>query len=322
MAKKDTSPNGFNILNRAWNELKRINWHEINRLCQQNFNIGIIGSEREVEMIQNWLISFPRQTNQDQSPISVKCNIRLLAKYLTPIYIMDTGKKLDEKLIKSMTFCIVSPNYASQVRRFKTEVYIFDHLENEHLPTQILAAHNDLRFALAYHFPVFRREHATIVIQDTAFQNTAWTVISSVPNTVPGPHQIVAIPFEGISDFIILSINEMKMLFELIGLSGYSVVPYRQLPAIGILLAMALLAQNTATSILGKLPARAGTVVKGALAYAFTYAIGEAIFAYLSYRQNINGCFFRDKIRKHYAEGIKIVNDIVNQKEENSHGYS
>ena len=316
MAKKDTSPNGLNILGRAWNELKRINWHEINRLCQQNFHIGLIGSERDVEAIKNWLISFPSQTSPDQSPIRMKCNTRLLARYITPIYIRSTGDKLDEKLIKSTTFCIVSPEYVKQVRRFKTEVYIFGNIGNEHLPTQVLAAHNDLRFALAYHFPIFRREHATIVIQDTAFQNTAWTVITSVPNTVPGPHQLVSIPFEGISDCIILSLNEMKMLFELVGLSGYTVVPYRQLPEIGVLIGMALLAQSTATSIIGKLPTRAGMVAKGALAYAFTYAIGEAIFAHVSYQQRVNGCFFRDSIREHYAEGVKIVNNIVNHKSE------
>lgn len=319
MAKKDTSPNGLNILGRAWNELKRINWHEINRLCQQNLHIGLIGSEREVAAMKKWLISFPGQASLEQSPVQVKCNTRLLTRYITSIYIGNANEKLDEKLIKSTTFCIVSPEYVNQVRRFKTEVYIFDNSGNEHLPTQVLAAHNDLRFALAYHFPIFRREHATIVIQDTAFQNTAWAVITSVPNTVPGPHQMVSIPFEGISDFIILSLNEMKMLFELVGLSGYTVVPYRQLPEIGILTGMALLAQSTATSIIGKLPARAGMVAKGALAYAFTYAIGEAIFTYISYRQKVDGCFFRDSIREHYAEGVKVVNNMINQKTEGFH---
>ncbi len=308
MARKN-SVEGINVLGKAWGEIKKINWHEVNRLCQQDFHIGLMGTPQELAAMQAWLKSFPyfmagakvtaRATNKDTT------------QYVTVITPQDGC--LDEKLIKSTTFCLAGRETANEVRRLKGEVYLFDDAQHDALTTQILSNHREVQIALAHNFPVFRPELAQSSIQDTAFQNAAWAMLSGLPNTVPGPHYLLTAPFEGITDFTILTLNEFKLLFELIGLSGYRVTPLYHIVEFAMIIGLGKVAEAIATTAMGRLPGRTGILAKGAIAYAFTWTIGEAVFFYLATGNKLDGNGLIERFRGHHARGKNVAAELVSE---------
>lgn len=309
MAKK-APVEGLNILGKAWSEVKKINWHEVNRLCQQNFHIGLVGSEQEISAMRDWLGSFPYVLANQCAKIGVKPEAKESAQYVTAIAPTEEGG-FDEKLIKSTTFCLAGAELANEIRRLKGDVYVFDQADSRRLTTQILSNHDDVQFALAHNFPVFRPELAQSVIQDTAFQNAAWALLTGLPNSLPGPHHILTTPFEGISDFAVLTLNQIKLMFELVGLSGYRVSPLYHIVEFATIVGLGKLAESAATNIIGKVAGRTGILAKGAIAYAFTWTIGETIFFYHSTGHRIDNETFIARFRHHHGRGKKVAAAMI-----------
>jgi hypothetical protein len=308
MARKAPVQDGLSIVGKAWSEVKKINWHEVNRLCQQNFHIGLVGSAVEIEAMQAWLRSFPYLPAAGAGA-GGDGHAPGVAQYLTVIAASEDGP--DEKLVKSTTFCLAGREAANAVRRMKGEVYLFDDAIGRRLTTQILSNHPEVQFALAHNFAVFRPEMAQSVIQDTAFQNAAWALVTGLPNTVPGPHVVLTSPFEGISDFTILTLNEIKLLFELVGLSGRRVVPLYHGVEFAMVVGLGKLAETVAMQALGRLSGRAGILAKGAIAYAFTWMIGEAVFFYLTTGRRLGRPTFAARFREHFRRGRKVAEDMA-----------
>jgi len=269
----------------------------------------------QIFKIHNWLTSFEYKLAIERKT-DIKDNVfynEQNMKEHTIAFKIDEND-IDEKLLKSVSFCIADENYINIARRLNVPAYTFDNSKNSTLSKTILLNHENIRFALSYNFPTFRVAHSDIVINQTAFQNASWAIVTASPNFVPGPHQVVATPIEAISDFAVLTANEVKLLFELVGLSGMYVNPLTCLMEFGIILGFAKLAEVAATNIVGKVPAGAGLVIKGAIAYAFTYAIGEAIFFYLSTGEKLGKEFFNERIKHYYEEGKKIATEIFKKK--------
>ncbi|MDR3565650.1 MAG: hypothetical protein P4N59_30010 [Negativicutes bacterium] len=310
MARK-SSVEGINVLGKAWGEVKKINWHEVNRLCQENFHIGLMGTDKEIAAMQAWLRSYPYLVAGHSVKAAARAAIKDTAQYVTVIAPQDGV--FDEKLIKSTTFCLAGRGMANEVRRLKGEVFLFDDAENYSLTTQILSNHREVQFALAHNFPVFRPELAQSAIQDTAFQNAAWALLSGLPNSVPGPHHLLTAPFEGITDFTILTLNEFKLLFELVGLSGYRVTPLHHLIEFGMIIGLGKLAETIAINTVGKLTGRTGIIAKGAIAYAFTWTIGEVIFFYISTGHKLSRDAMTGRFHQHHVRGKKAVAEMVSE---------
>ncbi|HMM20322.1 MAG TPA: hypothetical protein PKA10_06255 [Selenomonadales bacterium] len=301
----------LSILGKAWSEIKKINWHEVNRLCQQSFHIGLAGSEQEVARMKTWLFTFPYLIPGAPVPDKLRYPVRDVSQYIS--IISSETEVTDEKLIKSTTFCLASPRLVNEVRRYKGEVYVFGN-DTYNLTTQLLSNHRELQFALAHNFPVFRPELAQAVIQDTAFQNAAWALLSGLPGALPGPYTLIATPLEGISDFTVLTLNEIKLLFELVGLSGYRVTPLYHVVEFGIIVGLAKLAESVVTTALSRFPGRTGILIKGAAAYAFTWTIGEMLFFYLSTGHRLSRKVFIDRFHRHYGRGKRVVCEIQGAK--------
>lgn len=74
-----------------------------------------------------------------------------------------------------------------------------------------------------------------------------------------------------------------------------------------------------ATQLLGKVPAGAGTVLKAGVAFAFTYAIGEAVFLNMNYGITFNKTDLMNRVEdlKGYGEEMakNVLSNIRRKKE-------
>jgi uncharacterized protein (DUF697 family) len=311
MANKSNLTSSRKISERIWEELKKINWREVNRVASQPFTIGLVGSESAISEMKNWLSSFPYNLSSDANNNSNSKAVTMNEHAMDKIVVFSRSEQIDERLIKSMSFCIAEKSAINEVRRSNVQSYIFDSKENQSLISDILSNNDDIRFALSFNFPVFRPDCARGEINATALQNATWAVGTAAPNLIPGPQQVVTAPIEAISDFAVLTTNEVKMMFELLGISGYKVNPLKALVEFSVLVSVAKLAQMTATQLSGKIPAGVGLVAKGAIAYAFTFAIGEALLFYISTGQKVGKEFFDKNVPVYFEKGKEVIGVII-----------
>jgi hypothetical protein len=300
------------IINKIWDELSGINMHKINRVCQHNLQIGLIGSSEMIEKMIKWLVSFPYASLN--LPIEGNYKIYNNKEVMKRLIIVPTlvGAEINEKLIKASDFCIVEPCLANAVKEYHLEVYSFD-IKDTGLAAQILANHERIRFTLSHNFPVFRPEHAKIEIQETAIQNTAWVFISALPSFLPTPHRTIIAPLEMFADFIVLTVNEIKLMFEIIGLMGEK-IQLKHVLEIGLVFSLAKASKEIANLILRSIPSQSTLVVKAALAYAFTWAIGEAMVFFVVARQRVSLNFVIKRMKHHFKQGLIRANCMGKKK--------
>ena len=297
------------IIHRIWDELSQINMHKINRVCQQNFQIALVGSESSIQSMIEWLSSFPYRDLELPVPNNdhIHSNKEMMKRLvLLPVL---AGEEINEKMLNTSEFCLVEPSLVNQVKQLRSEIYPFDK-RDVGLAAQILANHERIRFALSHNFPVFRPEHAKIEIQETAIQNTAWVFISALPTVLPPPHRTIVAPLETFADFVVLTVNEIKLMFELIGLLGEK-IQFKHILEFVFVFALAKLSREIAVIILKSIPTKASLIVNAALAYAFTWAIGEAIVFFIVARQRVGLRFLMERVQCHYRDGITSARNMV-----------
>lgn len=286
----------------------------VNKACRKKFTIALVGSEDGIESMKRWLYTFPYPLAYelaDDVERRLKVDQNKGDGHLVPIVVSGYDRTVPSPR-RNITFCIVEKSYHERVAANGWDAYVFQGEDDATLAHDILDNHDDLSFALSHTFPVFRPCHAQAEIRETALQNTAWAVVTGAPNVIPGG-QILA-PVEAISDFAVLTVNEVKLMFELVGVSGRVVNPLKCVVELGALLSLAKLAEMTATNTVGKVPAGVGLALKGAVAYAFTWAIGEAIFLYLSTGVKVGKQFFETRIKGHLEEGKAFAEDIAKKR--------
>ncbi|MBE0645539.1 MAG: hypothetical protein IH600_15765 [Bacteroidetes bacterium] len=301
------------VLSRIWEELKHINYQQLNEKAGRSFTIALAGTKDEVAAMRRWLetLDYPLLAKwTDAAAVRPDIDHARLRRRLRTVTLGDAGDIAaladeDRAVLRQCLLCVTTPRWASLLTPHAAEVRVYEAGGGEELAAEILEAHADLRFALSHSFPVFRTTHARMEIRATAMQNAGWALFTAAPNLVPNPGQVFTIPAEALSDFVVLTTNEIKLMFELVALSGRRVQPLQIVPEFGIILGLAKLAEVTATNLVGKAPG-AGPVIKGGVAYAFTSAIGEALFIYQLAGVQLGREFIEERAKVWLEEG-KIV---------------
>jgi uncharacterized protein (DUF697 family) len=145
------------------------------------------------------------------------------------------------------------------------------------LVAPILKTVPGLRLTLANRFPPLRRAVAEELVRETSRINGQFALVSSVPSVIPVLGGMVS----GMADMIVLTKNQALLVFKLAGIYGRDlddrVGLLRELaPVIG----GGFIWRSLARTAVGFLPPIASAVPKFAIAYAGTYAVGEAARLY------------------------------------------
>ena len=119
--------------------------------------------------------------------------------------------------------------------------------------------------------PLLREPVAEHLIRDTARVNAQFAAVSSLPANIP----LIGGMVGDMADMIVLTKNQVLLLFKLAGLYGRDLELGRQLiaemlPVVG----GAFLWRSTARALVGLLPSVVGLVPKTVVAYSGTYLVG------------------------------------------------
>ncbi len=137
----------------------------------------------------------------------------------------------------------------------------------------ILKRNADRAPAFGRAFPAFRAAAAKQVIDETSAANAQFSLVSNIPTLLPIVGNIAAAG----ADFIVLTKNQVMMLYKLAAVHGRDLRDRREilqevLPVVGAGLIWRTVARQATTW----LPFAAGTIPKLAIAYMGTVAVGRA----------------------------------------------
>lgn len=278
MAKKKKNEQDF--FHHLLSEINKIDWKKVNELALKTFLITIVGDETSYIKVLDALSN----SKYDFMGIKHTRNIPLTESAKSLICFVNAKEiGTQQYLIQNSDITIVDRKYISEINSTLNKFFMFNTEDTDELFERIISENSELEQALCYNYPAFRTISARKVINAISLQNAAWAAGTATPNIVPGLHQIITTPIEGLSDFVVLTLNEARMLFIIASMCGRKVNPFKLIPEFGIVFGGAKSAELLATNVVGKAPAGMGLAAKSAIAFAFTYAIGEAIYLNMNY---------------------------------------
>ncbi len=144
-----------------------------------------------------------------------------------------------------------------------------------------------LRLSLARHLPAFRPAVVAQMINESAWHNAKIALVSALPGVVPFGD--VLMPATALGDMLLLTKNQGLLLLKIAAAYGKGIDLRERskelLPVVGSAFGWRALARE----LIGLVPGGIGLAVKGAVAYAGTYAVGKAASIYYSTGQTLSG---------------------------------
>ena len=141
----------------------------------------------------------------------------------------------------------------------------------------ILKARPELMLPLARRFYPFRKQASYKVIRAVAKENALFCLATGLPDVIPS---IISLPWAigayG-SDAAFLTVNQVRMAFQLAAASDKAVGYREQKSEIASIAASSFGWRALARELVGKIPLGGGLIPKAAIAWAGTFAVGLSL---------------------------------------------
>jgi hypothetical protein len=142
---------------------------------------------------------------------------------------------------------------------------------------RILRTREDLTLPLARNFFPFRKPAAHHVIRTVAKENALFCLATALPDIVPSLASIPWAVGEFGSDAAFLTMNQIRMAFQIAAASDRHVGYREQKSEIASIVAGAFGWRALARELVGKVPFGGGLIPKAGIAYAGTFAVGVSL---------------------------------------------
>ena len=140
---------------------------------------------------------------------------------------------------------------------------------------RVLDEHPELMLSLARRLPGFREAVSRRIVRETATANAQFAMINALPGIVPLLG--ILIPTAILSDLVFLSKNQALMLYRLAAAHDLPLDVRARAQDLAPLMGSAFGWRALAREMVGFVPGGIGLPARGAIAYAGTYALGEAM---------------------------------------------
>lgn len=179
-----------------------------------------------------------------------------------------------------------------------------DSLASEFIP-RVLDALPDQHLALARRYPLFRLAVARKLINDTSIANATYALSTGLAEIVPA----LDIPFN-VADVVILTKNQALMVYKLGLALGLSTRWQDHVAELGGVVGAGFLWRQVARQLVGLIPVW-GILPKVAVAYAGTYAVGEAIVRWYQTGHKVSGRGMREIYADALARGKQVAQSLL-----------
>jgi len=164
-----------------------------------------------------------------------------------------------------------------------------------------LSKHPNFGMPLARSFAPFRDTFVQKVIGATSRENTMFSLATALPDVIPSLIELPWAVAEFASDTAFLTMNQIRMSFQIAGASDREVGYMEQKSEIAALIGGAFGWRAIARQIVGKVPFGGGLIGKAAIAYAGTKVVGLSLDKFYS----IGYSYVRDEREALYADAYR-----------------
>ena len=178
----------------------------------------------------------------------------------------------------------------------------------------------DLRLALASCLPAFRPEIARRIVREVCRENAVFVIATALGDVIPSPLSPLVGIAEAASDTVVLTANQIRMLFMLGAVYGIPVGYITQWREIGSIVGAAFGWRALARELVSKIPLGGGLVPKGAVAYAGTTVIGEGLIFYYTTGRKMTRQEMQDAFKRSYSDAVASVRSLVSRESGRSKG--
>lgn len=179
-----------------------------------------------------------------------------------------------------------------------------DSLATQFIP-RVIEMLRDRQIALARQYPLFRLAIARNLILDTALANATYSLGTGFAEIVPA----LNIPFN-VTDMVVLTKNQALMVYKLGLMLGLSTRWQEHMAELGSVIGAGFLWRQLARELIGLIPGW-GIVPKVAIAYAGTYAVGEAILRWYQTGHKASGKGMKEIYADALARGKQVAQDLI-----------
>ncbi|MCE5314237.1 MAG: hypothetical protein ABFD49_11245 [Armatimonadota bacterium] len=172
----------------------------------------------------------------------------------------------------------------------------------------------DLKYAhlpLARAFPAFRPEVQVQIIQNVSVENAIFVTSTSLGNVIPNPLQPLASLAESVGDMVVLTANQFRMVFRLAAAWDRRLGYKEQMPEMLTVLGAAFGWRSIARELVGMIPMGGGIAPKAAIAFAGTWAVGDAIAHYYKTGRKLSREEMRQRFDSALVKGKATAEDLV-----------
>ena len=165
-----------------------------------------------------------------------------------------------------------------------------------------------------------RREVARRIVREVSRENALFVIATALGDVIPSVFAPLIGIAEAASDTVVLTANQVRMLFLLGAVHGRRPGYSAQWREILSIVGAALGWRSVARSLVGKIPFGGGLVPKGAVAYAGTTVVGEGLIFYYTTGRRMTRAEIGQAFKRAYCEAVGTVKSLVGRAEAESPG--
>lgn len=282
---------GIGVVGHVWSAVKELNPESVKREINQVFSIAVIGDDAQTAIIVSGLTEGADQSNVEGLISTFK-----------------QGETYD--IVICAVQCTPSVTHVDDFRLF---LWNWDNPEitiNEIISEGKLSY---LHTALANRFPRVAKVLTPRIIRDTSVENAIFVASTAVGTIIPSPLSPLISVAEAAGDLVVLSANQVRMLFKLAAANARP-VGYKELwPQVGSIIAAAFGWRAIARELVGLIPMGGGILAKATVAYAGTWTIGQGIIYYFATGRKMTG----EEMRKLFENSLESARQAAAEVVEN-----
>lgn len=288
------------MLAQVWKAFKQLNPGNVGLEAQRQLKICIVGKTEILQSAAAYLLK------EDFTAYDRAADALILLPIPCEPAAIDMLKKCD--IILKWKGCVQDIGTVPQGRIFEfaasgdlepiiLEILSTSELKYTHLP-------------LAKSLPAFRSEVSVQIIQNVSIENSLFVMSTSLGNIVPNPLQPLASVAESVGDMVVLTANQFRMVFRLAAAYDRRLGYKEQLPELMTVLGAAFGWRSIARELIGMIPLGGGIVPKAAIAFAGTWAVGDAVAYYYKTGHKLSNEEMKQRFQAALEKGRSTAEDI------------
>lgn len=223
---------------------------------------------------------------------------------------------LDAEGIKNLeqaNIILAYPGADIDSARLSGSVYTYDLQNPEGMLKSIISAGagNDYRLAIGARFPATRTEIARSILREISRENAVFAITTALGNVTPNILQPFLGVAEGVGDMVILTSNQVRMMFMLGAEYGSKIGFLPQWKEISSIVGAAFGWRALARELVSKIPFGGGLAPKGAIAYAGTTVIGEGLIFFYTTGRRMTRRETAQAFKKAYSDAAGVARSLV-----------